>query len=67
MIKIFFIIFFIVCWEGFFGFYCSKDCGYCLRNKYCSYEIGDCFEGCKLGYKGNNCKESKDNSLYVNY
>lgn len=67
MTNILFTIFFTACWEGFFGLYCSKDCGHCLRNKHCSHETGDCFEGCKPGYKGNNCKESTDNSSHVNY
>lgn len=60
------VFFFLECEFGLFGVNCSFGCGYCLKNKFCYFEIGVCFEGCELGYRGNNCKKSNDNCLYVN-
>lgn len=41
---------FLECLVGFYGEYCSNNCGNCLNNINCYYVNGICFEGCEFGY-----------------
>lgn len=58
----------VECPGGFFGTNCSKQCGLnCDETNPCDRFTGRCDGGCKPGWKGLYCNESKDVGLYLSY
>ena len=40
-----------------FGQDCAEACGNCVNDEQCHHINGTCLNGCKLGYKGQQCKQ----------
>lgn len=54
------------CPAGFFGTNCSKQCSVnCDESNPCDRFTGRCDRGCKIGWIGLYCNESKDLGLYL--
>ena len=48
------------CSNGYFGYDCGTPCSEnCLNNTICDRINGSCLNGCKDGYRGENCNLSK--------
>jgi hypothetical protein len=54
-----FILSLIECMLGKFGQGCEENCPLNCYDNECDYINGNCVEGCKPGFQGNKCKESK--------
>lgn len=53
-------LFKIGCLLGYYGLDCKDNCsGYCINNELCDYINGVCLSGCKDGYIGVCCINSK--------
>ena len=59
MLKILFGKLFIECDAGTFGKDCKSNCSSNCNRGTCERVNGKCFGGCKPGYMGNKCSESK--------
>ena len=40
-----------------FGQGYAEECGQCVNDEQCHHINGTCLNGCKLGYKGQQCKQ----------
>ena len=40
-----------------FGKKCGEKCGECVNNEQCHHINGTCLNGCKRGYKGQQCNQ----------
>jgi hypothetical protein len=49
----------IECMSGKFGQGCEENCPSNCNGDACGYINGNCAEGCKPGFQGNKCEESK--------
>lgn len=47
------------CKSGNYGLRCNETCGHCSALMYCSHVNGSCLTGCKPGYEGDRCQQSK--------
>lgn len=48
-----------VCPGGKYGHECTGECGFCQDGKPCDHVSGICTNGCKDGWSGDKCKNSK--------
>ena len=46
-----------VCDGNTFGQDCGEECGECVNDEQCHHINGTCLNGCKRGYKGQQCKQ----------
>ena len=49
---------FVACVQGWFGYNCRKECGYCKDNVTCNFKDGTCRNGCEPGYTTDTCEAS---------
>lgn len=52
------------CIAGLYGTFCEKKCSQFCQNDYCNKTTGFCLNGCRSGYLGNTCNQSKGRNMY---
>lgn len=52
------------CIAGLYGTFCEKKCSQSCQNDYCNKTTGFCLNGCRSGYLGNTCNQSKGRNMY---
>lgn len=55
---------FLECIAGMYGAVCEKKCSQFCQNDFCNKTTGFCLNGCRSGYLGNTCNQSKDRNMY---
>lgn len=53
------------CIQGWYGPKCENKCSDSCKNKSCIATTGTCLYGCKPGYIGHNCSESKEQTITI--
>lgn len=52
------------CIAGMYGAVCENNCNQFCQNNYCNKTTGFCLNGCRSGYLGNICNQSKSRYMY---
>lgn len=55
------------CIAGMYGAVCENNCNQFCQNNYCNKTTGFCLNGCRSGYLGNICNQSKSISIALSF